>query len=467
MRRLTSRKSLLRMFAATAVAVPAGLVLPILADQVVDDSIAVSSVAQLSTALASAEPGDRISVAAGTYDAGTIRVARSGTKEKPITISAASIGTAAITGSAKIDLANASNVVVEGFVLATGLDVPVSAKAVRVTRNTFQGDRSGAFLNVAADDTEVDHNTFRNKTTEGVYLQVNGPGDKDMAKRVHVHHNFFFNHQFKGDNGGESIRFGLSGRQHGDARGLIENNLLEKADGDSEAISIKSSNNVVRNNTLINTRGTISLRHGAGTTVEGNIVIGGSSGIRFFGNNHTIVNNVVQDSAGLPMEVGGGEIKDDTDSTTAHESADNCLVAFNTLVGTGARVVRYGSDKAFAPAGITMADNIMIGKGGNAVAGTGGSLKFAGNLVSGSAGGTMPASGFKTADPKLVRGTGNLLRLAAGSPAIGAGTGAVAGVTKDIDGQNRGTAKDAGADQFAQAAPTRPLTRADVGPDAP
>src|SRR6185369_4169463 len=114
-----------------------------------------------------------------------------------------------------------------------------------------------------------------NKKTAGVFLQVTGPGAHGMAKNVHVDHNYFFNHQFKGANGGESIRFGLSGKQHADAQGLIEDNLFEKADGDSEAISVKSSNNIVRNNTLINSRGTISLRHGWGTTVEGNFVIGG------------------------------------------------------------------------------------------------------------------------------------------------------------------------------------------------
>jgi hypothetical protein len=470
MRRLTSRKALLSAFFATAVAVPTAMAWPSLAAQIPDRApraVSVSSVQQLSTALAAAAPGDRITVAAGRYTTGTIRAARSGTKAKPITIAASKTGGTTIAGKAKFDLAGASNVVVQGFTLETGLDVPVSAKAVRVTRNTFQGNKSGSFLNVAGDDTEVDHNTFQNKTTEGVYLQVNGPGSNDIAKRVHIHQNFFFNHQFKGGNGGETIRFGLSSRQHGVAQGLVENNLLEKADGDSEAISIKASNVVVRNNTLFNSRGTISLRHGSGSTVEGNIVIGGSSGIRFFGNNHKVINNIVQDSTGLPMEVGGGEIKDDKNSTRDHEAADNCLVAFNTLVGNGGRVVKYGSDKKFAPSGVTLDDNIIVGKGGSAVTGNGGALYFAGNVLSGAAAGTMPANGFKAADPKLARGTGDLLRLGAGSAAIGAGTGAVDGVTKDIDGQDRGNAKDAGADEFNNATPVRPLTRADVGPDAP
>src|SRR5262249_12603098 len=143
------------------------------------------------------------------------------------------------------------------------------------------------------------------------------------------------------------IRFGLSSRQHGQAYGVIEYNLFEKADGDSEAVSVKSSNNIVRYNTIINSRGTISLRHGWNNTVEGNILIGGTTGIRFCGNYHTVTNNLVQDTAGQPIEVGGGEIRDDTNNTTAHEAADHALVAFNTITGTSGRLVAYDSGKPY------------------------------------------------------------------------------------------------------------------------
>ena len=46
----------------------------------------------------------------------------------------------------------------------------------------------------------------------GVYLQVTGPGS-DIAKRTRIHHNYFYNHQFSGANGGESIRLGYSHKQ--------------------------------------------------------------------------------------------------------------------------------------------------------------------------------------------------------------------------------------------------------------
>ncbi|MFD1049621.1 chondroitinase-B domain-containing protein, partial [Kibdelosporangium lantanae] len=281
-------------------------------------------------------------------------------------------GQARFTGAGGLDLTGVSHVVVQGFVFDNndGLTVPGDAAANRVTRNTFQGNPSGASLTVKADDTEVDHNTFQNRTSEGVYLQAVGAGSKDMPQRVHVHHNYFYNHQFKGDNGGESIRFGLSGRQHAVANGLIEYNLFNKADGDSEAISVKSSNNVVRYNTIINSRGTLSLRHGWNTLVEGNILIGGTTGIRFFGNNHTIINNVVQDTSNTAaMEVGGGEVRDDTTSGTNHEAADHCVVAFNTLSGSS-NLIWFNSSKPYPPSDTTIADNVLLGKGTAAGKGT-------------------------------------------------------------------------------------------------
>ncbi|GAA4531534.1 polysaccharide lyase 6 family protein [Amycolatopsis samaneae] len=431
-------------------------------------TLSAASPDQLTAALALARPGDRVEVADGAYDAGPIRVGRSGTAAAPITITAASPGQARFTGAGGLDLTGASHVVVQGFVFANdaGLTVPGDAKGDRVTRNVFQGNPGKADLTVKADDTEVDHNTFENRTEAGVFLQVVGPGEKDMAQRVHVHHNYFYNHQFKGTNGGESIRFGLSGRQHADAQGKIEYNLFEKADGDSEAISVKSSHNVVRYNTIVNSRGTLSMRHGWNSRVEGNILIGGTTGIRFFGNNHVVVNNVVTDTAGTAMEFGGGEVRDDTTSGTNHDAADHCLVAFNTLSGTGA-LISYGSGKPFPPSDDTLADNILLGKGAAAAKGTGTSSHFTGNILFGSPAGTLPSDAYRTVDPKLAKDAHGLPRPAASSPAIGKATGSFPQVTLDIDQQARPSAKDVGADQYDKATPARPLTKADVGPDAP
>jgi poly(beta-D-mannuronate) lyase len=429
--------------------------------------LSVSTAAALRDAVAAARPGDRIQVADGTL-AAPIRITRSGTAAAPITIAAANAGRTQVTGTNAIQLGNVSHVVVEGFIF-TGdgaLSVPVGAQAVRVTRNTFQGNKTGAFLSVGADDTEVDHNAFLNKSSAGVYLQVIGPGAHGMAQRVHIHHNYFFNHHFGGANGGESIRLGLSGRQHGSAKAIVEYNLFEKANGDSEALSVKSSDNIIRYNTFLNSRGTLSLRHGWGTLVEGNFVIGGNSGIRFFGNNHTIINNVVQDSTGQALEIGGGEIRDDTASTTAHEAADHCLVLFNTFQSGRGGMVKFGNGKKFLPSDIALANNIFVGAGTIMRPGGAAKLSFQGNLISGGAAGI--STGFRSINPQLVRSAGNVYRLGPNSPAIDAAAGSYPQVSLDLDGQARTGAKDVGADEFGAAGPQhRPLTAADVGPKAP
>jgi hypothetical protein len=466
---MSYRKALLAATGAVAIAVPLSFSWPSFAAQTrAPHALAVASIQQLSDAAATAVAGDTITVAAGRYTGGTIKVNGSGTAEAPIRITAASVGATELGGSTTIDLTNSTHVVVEGFVFTgeAGINVPPSAAATRITRNTF-GNKSGAVLSVAADDTEVDHNTFQNKTSAGVYLQVNGPGSHDMAKNVHIHHNYFYNHQFKGANGGESIRLGLSGRQHGDARALVEYNLFEKADGDSEALSVKSSNNMIRWNTFLNSRGTLSLRHGWGTTVDGNIIIGGSSGIRFFGNNHTIINNIVQGSSGMELELGGGEIKDDTGSTTAHEAADHCVVLFNTFVSTSGDMVKLGGGKQYGPDDITVADNIIQGSGTLVTKRQGTNIKWQGNIINGGSAGAIPAGGYSTANPGLAAGPGGMLRPKAGSPVIDAATGTFNQVTTDLDGQARGGVKDVGADEVNPQTPRVPLTSADVGPKAP
>jgi Chondroitinase B len=435
--------------------------------------VRVTSIAALQSAAAQAQPGDRIELAAGTYStSGSIRLTRSGTAAAPITVAAERVGGVEIKGKAGFAFGAIAHVAVEGFRFthAGGVSVPPSAHHVRLTRNLFQIS-SGSTTNwvtVSANDSEIDHNTFQQKKTVGVFLQIAGV-DGDVADRVRIHHNYFFSHTFGGANGGESIRLGHSHRQHASARAVIEENLFERADGDAEAISVKSSDNVVRFNTLRNSRGGIVLRHGHRTVVDGNLLLGGRSGIRFYGNDHVIVNNLVQGSSGRPIEVGGGDIIDDTGSTTSHERADRVLVAFNTLVG-GGELLTVGSSKKYAPDSCTFANNVLVGGGSGRLVrvNQGTKLRWQGNIVWAGTGGDLPSSGYRTVNPNLMLDEAGLNRLRAASPAIDTAEGSYPQATTDLDGQARSAAKDVGADEFVADAPTRrPLTTADVGPNAP
>jgi hypothetical protein len=434
--------------------------------------IVVSSISQLQAAADRAVPGDRIELTDGVYTTGAaIRLRRSGTSGAPITIAAQHVGAAEIRGSAGFQLDPISYVVISGFKLTHSgvVQIPAGAHHVRFTCNVVQipGTATG-WVTVVGDDNEIDHNTFQNKSTVGVFLQISGPGDHGMAQRTWVHHNYFFHHTFSGSNGGESIRLGYSFRQLSSAFATLEYNLFEQANGDSEAISVKSSDNIIRFNTIRNSKGSIVLRHGNRNLVEGNLMLGGSSGIRLYENDHVVINNVVQGGSGQII-VGSGTVIDDTTWSTAHARADRALVAFNTVVGSGTLVdVGPGGDK-YGPDNLTFANNILVGSGSGGLVniGKGTNLRWQGNIVWAGTGGEMPASGYRLVNPQLAQ-VGGLYRLAsAASPAIDTAAGSYPQVTRDLDLESRSTAKDVGADEYSANGTRRPLTIANVGPSAP
>ncbi|MEU0532374.1 polysaccharide lyase 6 family protein [Amycolatopsis tolypomycina] len=426
--------------------------------------VRVTSLAALQSAMDKANPGDTIVLADGSYSAGsTLSIKRSGSSSAPVTIAAEHSGQATITGSKTFAFASGvSNVVLRGFKFrgSARLSVPAGASNNRLTRNDFQLTTDGNWVTVSGDDTVVDRNVFQNRTSEGVFLQILGPSGA-MAKRVHVHHNYFFNHQFTGTNGGESIRLGLSDRQSSTANALIENNLFEKADGDSEAISVKSSDNVVRYNTIRDSKGYIVLRHGNRSTVEGNVLFG--SGIRFHGNDHKIVNNYVANSGDRAIVFGSGDEADSGPTSKLHDRPDRVTVAYNTVLGSSSVIDGDGGD--FKPKDCVVADNIVKGTSGTLVTLPGGSVvKYEGNITFGGAAG-IPS---RNVDPKLVKDAAGLYRLASGSPAIDTGVGSYPAAAKDFDLQARSGTFDVGADEYFASGTTRvPLTKADVGPTAP
>jgi hypothetical protein len=87
------------------------------------------------------------------------------------------------------------------------------------------------------------------------------------------------------------------------------------------------------------------------------------------------------------------------------------------------------------------------------------------NLVHGAEIGLPPHAGLRQADPQLHQAPDGLWRPTVRSPALGAAEGDFEQVTEDIEGKPRGTRKDVGCFQQAEAsARYRPLAREDAGP---
>ncbi|SFY40513.1 polysaccharide lyase 6 family protein [Streptomyces atratus] len=441
----------------------------------------VGSLEELQAAIDRARPGDRIVVADGRYTVPsgrplTIRN-KQGTERAPITVVARSRGGVVLDGEQSFVLDTSSHITISGFSFrqSSTLDIPPNCSHIRLTRNDFQlADIEGLhWVMVRADDSEVDHNHFHGKSTLGIYLGIEGAGTEEMAQRVHVFRNYFSDHTFAGSNGGEPIRLGVSPRALSSAHAVVEYNLFERANGDPEAISVKSSDNVIRHNTIRDSLGGIVLRHGNRNRVEANHLVAGTEGVRIYGNDHVIVNNHLAGLSGRALVIGSGSERDHLpgetpDARRGNDAPDRVLIAYNTLVNNKG-TLSGESQRPHEPRDVTVADNLLVGDSGELVA-MANTVRFtwSGNILWGAAAdGNIPAGGYTRVDPKLVTGPDGVARLAADSPAIGAATLRRSPVTHDIDGDPRGRHRDVGADEYAKRAPRhRPLTPADVGPHA-
>ena len=463
------------------------LVVSTQAANVFSGTVEVPSVVALKAAIDKAQPGDRIVVADGKYAvADPIRITKAGTEQQPIVIEAKTVGGAEITGDANFRLEKpAAFVVIKGFVFTNkstndkpgNMVIEAGAHHCRVTRNLFALAVEGrsTYLTVNGDDNEIDHNTFRDKKTEGQMCFVNGTGPGDgapalMAKRNWVHHNYFLDFGKGAPNNASGLHFGSSHRSMDPGYSVAEYNLFVRNIGENEgAICSKTTDAIYRYNTIIDST-ELSLRHGHRAQVYGNFIIN-SSGLRFFAHDHWIYSNYFENNRPA-IAIGNGGATIPPGPLTSHQKPERVKVVYNTLVNNRANVQMGGRKNGLGADDLIVANNII--QGGNKAVSIAGPLKdprWEGNIIFKTEGGRgdIPAEGFTEVDPKLVKDERGVYRLAEGSPAVGKGVGAYELVKVDMDGQPRPAEKrDVGADQLSKEAPlNRPLTPQDVGPNAP
>jgi hypothetical protein len=435
----------------------------------------------LDARIAGAQPGDCITLASGMYTFGAMALA--GTAAQPIVVRAAVLGGATVNvGTLTL---TGSYAVIEGLTWTTQDPINVGVcDHCRITRNTFRATPSThtdwlVLRSAMTTNTRIDHNEFGPQTVEGNQVLVFG-SNATVASHVQIDHNYFHDIGPFGPGNPESqpVRLGNSG-YYGSAFATVEYNLFENANGDPEVISSKSSDNTIRFNTVLNSAGTISLRLGDRGTVNGNFVIGNgmpnSGGIRMSGNDHEVYDNYVYDvQEGIAFE---GDTPDGgiVDGSVLHAQVHNAQVVFNSVISSS----RLGLDlqhESLPPADSVVANNLFTQSSGTLIhePTTPVGLTVQGNIASLTSGATLgvsaPSSAFSPTDPMLVTAA-QPWRLGPGSSARGAANNA--GLTlpflvDDMDGQPRTMPMDVGADQYSTACVTqRPLTTADVGPNAP
>lgn len=415
-------------------------------------TITVTSLSALQTAINNAVAGDIIILANGTYTASSdITVSKQGTATAPITIQAASIGGAIIGGTNGFNIVSpAKYIIIKGFKFthsASQATMATGTSFCRWTRNIFETPGDGENLLLNGNDHEVDYNTFQHKNAMGRFIAVRGSGSQ-IAQRLHIHHNYFWDQQPQTANGAETLQFGLSGLSLSSSNSIVEYNLFEECEGENEMISIKASAVTLRYNTIRNCVSQFTLRHGNRCVVYGNYFIN-TQGIRIFGDDHVVFSNHFENcSPGINIGNGDGEVADG-DALTVHDRPDRVLVAFNTLVNNTTNITQSGRTNGLGATNITVVNNIVQGGGPAAsIAGPYTGAVWSGNIIYQTNGaGSMPSGGYTSVNPLLARDATGTFHLQSGSPAIGTATGTYTAVTVDMDGQSRTSPLDKGADE--------------------
>lgn len=442
----------------------------------------VDNTADLVAALGALAPGTTLCVADGTYADVAVSFVAQGTALQPIVITAEHPGRALFNGQTRLSMGGA-HATLRGLRLEGGQSQGSSLVELR-SGTTFCDDCRLTELAIVGFDAgnaadvkwvslygqrdRVDHCVFSGKTNPGTVLVVwrsSGRADEDR-----VDHNLFENRPPLPSNGNEAIRIGTGAEASSDSLTTVEDNLFVAMSGDAEIVSVKSGANVLRHNTFQRCEGQVTLRNGAGSTVDGNVFLTeglvDAGGIRVIGPRHRITNNYVEGvrtngaaRGGLVLMSGDG-----TSGGGGYAQVEDVLVAFNTVVDSDHSLI-FGADaNPLAPARLTFANNLVYSARVSVVS-TGIGLTDAslfGNEYFGAPLGFAPA-GFVEVDAQLTRGPDGLMRPSATSPALGAAT-SIPGVTTDIDGRPRTATPDVGCAQRG-GSPTRAIvTRADVGP---
>ncbi len=454
----------------------------------------VTNAAQITTAMASALPGDTLTMTNGVWTNENILFKGNGTAAQPITLRAQTPGWVVLNGISQLNIAG-RYLTVDGLwfkdgILSNSDVVEFRQSSSTVATNCRLSNCAITGYNPQAPGTDikwvslhgvsnrVDRCFFKNKTNDGttlvIWVDTNRPNDHV------VDHDYFGQRPALGVNGGETIRVGTSDVSMSDSRTVVESNYFERCSGELEIISNKSGRNVYRYNTFVECEGTLTMRHGNFATVEGNFFLGHSKpstgGVRVIAEDHKIINNYFANLTGTDSRAALSMVMGITNSPlSGYFQVQRAQVLFNTFVDCNDTFIigLAGSTNGLpagtlAPIDCTIANNLVRGTSAPLVdqRATPTNFLWEGDLMYGATVG-ITTNGITVANPLLVLAADGLWRPVTNSPALGAAAGSYPAVADDFEGQPRpGSGKDIGCDQASTSfAPRRPLTPSDVGPE--
>ena len=394
----------------------------------------ISTAAELTNAIKSAQPGDELVLRDGEWADTEIVFEAYGTPDAPITLRAQTPGKVILSGQSSLRIGG-EHLIVSSLVFKDGYsprdavisfrrDSKTLANNVRVTdtviQNFSQPERAqrDIWVTMFGKNNVIERNHLSGKTNAGPTMAVRLNGEESQQNGHIIRNNYFGPRPVLGSNGGETLRIGTSHYSMTQSNTLVENNYFDRCSGEVEIISNKSGGNTYRGNTFFQSRGTLTLRHGNGTLVENNFFDGDdqpyTGGVRVINADQTVRNNYFKDLTGTGFSGGLVIMNGVPDSPiNRYHQVNNAAIIGNTFDNVAVIELAEGADgeRSAPPVKSRFENNILVGRSTalfdvhDDISG----LTFSDNLISRSAP-IDGVDGFKVSEETPLRSTGGFIK---------------------------------------------------------
>lgn len=330
-----------------------------------------------------AAPGDVIALADGEWRDFEIVFTGQGTPDQPITLTAQTKGKVFITGRSNLRLAG-EHLVVSGLIFKDGHTPTNEVVSFRRTKqhlahhsrvtevvidrfNNPERFETDFWVMMDGRNNRFDHSYLAGKSNSGVTMAVRLDAPESQQNGHRIDHNYFGPRPVLGANGGETLRIGTSKYSLVESRTVVENNRFERCNGEVEIVSNKSGGNVFRGNVFVESRGTLTLRHGNGNLVEGNVFLGNgvahTGGIRVINKRQTVRGNYLFGLTG--HRFGGALVVMNgvpNSPINRYHQVEDALIENNTIIDAAHIELAAGSDdeRSAVPTNSRVRRNLIV-----------------------------------------------------------------------------------------------------------
>ncbi|WND04160.1 polysaccharide lyase 6 family protein [Temperatibacter marinus] len=330
----------------------------------------------------SVKAGDVIRLRDGIWKDFDIRLEAKGTKDKPIVLTAETKGGVILVGQSSLRFAG-EYLHISGLVFKDGYTPRSSVIEYRINKDRLANNsrvsevvidsynnperyETDFWVMMYGKNNRFDHNHLIGKRNKGVTMAVRLNSAASQENHHRIDHNYFGPRPILGSNGGETLRIGTSHYSLSNSFTVVENNYFDRTNGELEIISVKAGKNIIRNNTFFEARGTLTLRHGNGNLLEGNIFLGNgkdhTGGLRVINADHIVRNNYMEGLKGYRF--GGALVVMNgvpNSPINRYHQVKNTIIENNTLVNSDHIQLAAGSDKerSAVPVGSKFQDNLI------------------------------------------------------------------------------------------------------------